>query len=295
MDESHSGSSHTSLVKATHFWPAIAAHAFSMGVAILAWRTTWISTEVSRFVWITLSIGQATVVCSLTAQWFVALRTMRSLCSAITAYLITFACLAGYVMRYLGFPFSFDLIFIFFLVMLPSLNASIGARILLHYLGYEFVSVGTDNVSTDSLSSSVPLRRFFATTAGLAALIGLVRATPAHLHDATAIVAVASAVALSIIGIVAIFAVPGWVVFSEHRRGFRWALLGGTIMTFSTLVPLGYQLSWQWWAGFLFVISYLVGLQYFSLLPFRLAGFRLRRAHPAICPPSNSTTFLPTT
>ena len=295
MDKSDQGASGTTLVKARHFFPAVAAHLCSVVIAVIAWRTTWISTGISRFVWMTLLIGQASVICALAAQWFVALRTTRSLCVAITACLITFACFTFYILRFMGFPFTFDVIFIFFLVLLPSLNASLGARIVLHYLSYEFVGISTDAISPDRISSSVPLRRFFAITAGLAALIGLVRATPAHLHDATAIVAVASAVALSIIGIVVIFAVPALMVFSEHQRGFRWTVLCATIVTFSTLVPLGYQLSWQWWTGFLFVITYLVGLQYFSLLPFRLAGFRLRRAQSELHSSPNSSTFLPTT
>lgn len=182
MDKSDQGSSRTALIKTRHLLPAIAAHLSSIVIAIIAWRTTWISTGVSRFVWMTLLIGQASVICALTAQWFVVLRTTRSLCAAIAACVITFACFTFYILRFMGFPFSFDLIFIFFLVLLPSLNASLGARIVLHYLAYEFVGLRTDAISPDNISSSVPLRRFFAITAGLAALIGLVRATPAHLH-----------------------------------------------------------------------------------------------------------------
>ena len=256
--------------------PAIVAHSLAAVTAVSAWQSIAVPANLARFLWISLSIGQASVVCAVTAQWFAAARTTRSFYVAILACVLVFTGFGGNAILAIGYPFDFNLTFVFFLVLLPSLNASLGARILFHYIGYRFVRVESDEANIGRPSPSIPLRRFFILTAGLAALLGLVRATPAHLYDATAFVAIACAVSLSIIGIVAVFLVPSWMAFSEHPAVFRWGILAATICTFSTLVPLGYQLSWRWWAGFLFVIGYLIVLQYLTLLPFRYAGFRLR-------------------
>ena len=43
--------------------------------------------------------------------------------------------------------------------------------------------------------------------------------------DVTAVVTITFAVALSIIGFVAITVVPAWAAFSEHRTVYRWTVL----------------------------------------------------------------------
>ena len=277
MDKSGATLSRTTKLYWWQFSPAIAAHLLASLLAIATWQhMMWLPSPVSRFLWTTTLFGQIAVICSLPAQWFVVSRTLRSFGVMAVLCAIMFVLVAERMVTRLGFPFGFQVLIFLPMILLAPLNAGLGANILYNRLGYRFVHLD-DETSLTPIDHGVSLRWLFAITAGFAGLLGMTRAIPTHMYDATAFVSTSCAVALTMIGIVAIFIVPAWAVLSERRTTHRWTILVGTIVTFSTLVPLGYQLSWKWWAGFHFAISYLVILQYCTLIPFRLIGFRLRR------------------